>query len=66
MKYFKLKDVHLILDNTSKEVKQKDVKKCAKDLCFLMKNISNSSLVATKNKYMSEKYMKVAKYCESK
>ena len=66
MKFFKLKDVHLIIDNTSKEVKQKDVKKCAKDLCFLMKNISNSSLVATKNKYMSEKYMKVAKYCESK
>ena len=66
MKFFKLNAVHLILDNLSEDVTQKEVKNCARDLCFFMRNISNSSLVSTKNKYLSEKYLKVAKYCEDK
>jgi cyclin B len=64
MKFFKLNGVHLILKNTFSDVKQKDVKNCARDLCFLVKNLSNSSLGATKNKYMSDKYIKVAELCE--
>ena len=64
MKFFKLNGVHLILKNTFLDVKHKDVKNCARDLCFLVKNLSNSSLGATKNKYMSDKYIKVAELCE--
>ena len=37
MKFFKLKDVHLIIDNTSKEVKQKDVKNVLKIYAFWWK-----------------------------
>ena len=65
MKFFKLSGVHLVLENTSKDVKQKEVKDCARELCFLVKNLSNSSLFSAKNKYLSEKYLKVAKYCEN-
>ena len=65
MKFFKLSGVHLVLENTSKDVKQKEVKDCARELCFLVKNLSNSSLCSAKNKYLSEKYLKVAKYCEN-
>ena len=64
MKFFKLDGVHSILENTFSDVKQKEVKNCARDLCFLVKNLSNSPLGATKNKYMSDKYMKVAELCE--
>ena len=65
MKFFKLSGVHLVIENTNIDVKQKEVKDCARELCFLVRNLSSSSLGATKNKYMSEKYLKVAKYCES-
>lgn len=64
MKFFKLSGVHLVIENTNIDVKQKEVKDCARELCFLVRNLSSSSLGATKNKYMSEKYLKVAKYCE--
>ena len=66
MKYYKLDGVHLIIDNRSFDVNQKEVKSCARELCFLLKNLSNSSLVATKNKYMTKKYMNIANLCEGK
>jgi len=64
MKFFNLSGVHLVIENTNVDVKQKEVKDCARELCFLVRNLSTSSLGATKNKYMSDKYLKVAKYCE--
>ena len=66
MKFYKLDGVHLIIDNRSFDVNQKEVKSCARELCILVKNLSNSSLVATKNKYMSKKYMNIANLCEGK
>ena len=66
MKFYKLDGVHLMLDNRSFDVNQKEVKSCARELCFLIKNLSNSSLGATKSKYMSKKYMKIANLCEGK
>ena len=66
MKFFNLKGVHSLLKNTGDNIKQIDVKNCARDLCFLVKNLSNSSLKATKNKYMSDKYMNIAELCEDK
>ena len=64
IQFFKLNGIHLIIDNTNKNVTRKDVKNCAKDLLFLVKNLSKSSLKATKNKYMSNKYMNVAQLWE--
>ena len=66
MKFYKLDGVHLMLDNRSFDVNQKEVKSCARELCFLIKNLSNSSLGATKSKYMSKKYMKIANLCDGK
>lgn len=45
---------------------QKSIKDCARDLCFLVKNLSHSSLSATKNKYTLEQFGKVAKIIEDK
>ena len=47
-----------------KESPQKAIKDCARDLCFLVKNLSNSSLKATKEKYSLEQFGKVAYLCE--
>ena len=66
IKFFNLNGAHLIVENTNQDVKPTDVKDCARDLCFLVKNMWNSSLRATKNKYMSDKYLNVAQLCENK
>ena len=66
IKFFNLNGAHLIVENTNQDVKPADVKDCARDLCFLVKNMWNSSLGATKNKYMSDKYLNVAQLCENK
>jgi cyclin B len=49
-----------------KDSQEKEIKECARELCFLVKNLSNSSLKATKEKYSSEKFGKVAYLCEEK
>ena len=65
IKFFNLNGIHLIVNNTLSDINPNDVKNCAKDLCFFLRNLSNSSLGSTKNKYMSDKYMNVAKLCEN-
>lgn len=66
MKFFHLngyKDLYsskLILANTSEKL----IKECAKDLCILVKNLSNSYLKATKEKYSSKELDNVAKILE--
>ena len=64
IKFFNLNGVNQIINNTYPDIKPKEVKDCARDLCYLVKNLSKSSLVATKNKYISNKYMNVAQLCE--
>jgi len=59
-KFFGLKGSDFIMHNASLDVKYDEVENCANHLCNFMKNLANSTLVAVKNKYMSEKYMKVA------
>ena len=63
-KFFGLNGSNLILENASPEVKSIEVKECAKYLCYFMENLVNSSLVAAKDKYMSDKYLKVAELIE--
>jgi cyclin B len=68
MKFYKMngyKDLYsykMIIGDES----HKDIKECAKDLCFLVKHLSKSSLRATKDKYSLEEYDNVASICESK
>ena len=63
-KFFNLNGVHSILDNTSSEVNHHEVKDCVKHLLFLVKCLSKSSLENIKKKFMSDKYLNVAKLCE--
>ena len=45
---------------------QKTIKECAKVLCFLVKNLSNSTLRAARDKYSLEEFGNVAEICEKK
>ena len=42
---------------------QKIIKDTARELCFLVKNLNSSEFKAIKEKFSSEKYYKVAEYC---
>ena len=65
IKFFNLNGANLIVDNTNQGVNAKEVKDCAKDLCLLMRNLWDSFLRATKNKYFSDKYLNVAQLYEN-
>jgi hypothetical protein len=44
---------------------QKIIKDTARELCFLVKNLNSSEFKSIKEKYLSEKYYKVAEYCNT-
>jgi len=68
MKFFRIngyKDLYsskMVNENSP----QKTIKECAKELCFLVKNLSVSNLKAAKTKYSSAKYSNVASICDEK
>lgn len=68
MKFFRLngyKDLYsskMVNENSP----QKTIKDCAKELCFLVKNLSMSNLKSVKTKYSSAKYNNVASICDEK
>ena len=71
MKFFNIKDyeyLYLINDKNndyiSKENIKTVIKESARNLCFLVKNISQSSLKAVKNKFSLKEYDFVSQYCE--
>ena len=68
MKFFNLnnyKYLYSIIDENNKYIFQQNIiKKSARQLCFVVKNLSQSSLKAVKNKYSLEKFDKVSQYCE--
>ena len=45
---------------------QKIIKECAREVCFLVKNLSQSTLKAVKDKYSLPQFLNVAQYCEQK
>lgn len=68
MKYYNIngyKDLYLC-KIISGESTQKNIKECARDLCYLIKNLSKTSLTSTKIKYSSEEYDNVATLCQEK
>ena len=66
MKFYKMDGYKILY--TSKMIiggeSQKIIKKCARELCFLVKSLSNSPFQAVKNKYSSEQLGNVAAICE--
>ena len=61
-KYKDLYSSNMIIGESPK----KFIKDCARDLCFFVKKLSNSSLKATKDKYSLEEFGKVVYLCEEK
>ena len=65
MKFYKMKEYKdlysfkMIIGDES----HKNIKECTKDLCFLVKNLSKSSLRATIEKYSLEEFGNVAAIC---
>ena len=66
MKFYKLNGYKELYSSNiiSWDSSQKKIKECAKDLCYLVKGLSKSSLKGTKDKYSSEEYDKVVFLCE--
>ena len=68
MKYYNLngyKDLFLC-KLISGDSTQKIIKECARDLCYLVRNLSKTTLRSAKIKYSSEEYNNVATLCEEK
>ena len=61
--YKDLYSPRMILDD---DFPQKTIKECAKNLCFLVKNLSKSTLRAAKDKYSLEEFGNVAELCDNK
>ena len=53
-------------DVIKEECPQKIIKEAAREICFLVKNLSNSNLKAVKDKYSLPQFLNVAQYCEEK
>ena len=68
MKFYNLDEYKDIYSSKiiSDESPHKLIKDCAKDLCYLVKNISKSALTSTKVKYSSQEYDNVVALCEEK
>ena len=66
MKYFQINGYRDLYSAkmTNAEFPQKTTKDCARDLCRFVKNLSNSTLLAAKEKYSSIEHGNVAAICE--
>ena len=59
MKCFNLEGTDLILKNCNFDIKEKEIKNCAKELCFLIKDLFKSSLGVVKNIYVNNIITKI-------
>ena len=59
MKCFNLEGTDLILKNCNFDIKEKEIKNCAKELCFLIKDLFKSSLGVVKNTYVNNIITKI-------
>lgn len=59
MKCFNLEGADLILKNCNFDIKEKEIKNCAKELCFLIKDLFKSSLGVVKNIYVNNIITKI-------
>ena len=68
MKFFGINNYKILYSNDVVRVEcpQKVIKEAAREICFLVKNLSQSSLKAVKEKYSLSQFLNVAQYCEQK
>ena len=68
MKFFGIDNYKILYKNevVNENCPQKAIKEAARDICFLVKNLSQSTLKAVKDKYSLNHFLNVVQYCEQK
>lgn len=68
MKFFGIDNYKILYKNevVKESCPQKVIKEAARDICFLVKNLSQSTLKAVKDKYSLNHFLNVVQYCEQK
>ena len=68
MKFFGIDNYKILYKNevVKENCPQKVIKEAARDICFLVKNLSQSTLKAVKDKYSLNHFLNVVQYCEQK
>jgi cyclin B len=68
MKFFGINNYKILYnsDVVRERCPQKAIKEAAREICFLVKNLSQSTLKAVKDKYSLSQFLNVAQYCEQK
>ena len=68
MKFFGINNYKFLYSNDviKENCPQKIIKEAAREICFLVKNLSQSTLKAVKDKYSLPQFLNVAQYCEQK
>ena len=68
MKFFGINNYKILYNNdvVRERCPQKAIKEAAREICFLVKNLSQSTLKAVKDKYSLSQFLNVAQYCEQK
>jgi cyclin B len=68
MRFFGINNYKCLYSNEviKENCPQKVIKEAAREICFLVKNLSQSTLKAVKDKYSLPQFLNVAQYCEQK
>ena len=68
MKFFGINNYKILYSKevVKEECPQKVIKDAAREICILVKNLSQSTLKAAKEKYSLSQFLNVAQYCEQK
>ena len=68
MKFFAINNYKNLYSNEiiKENCPQKVIKDAAREICFLVRNLSQSTLKAVKDKYSLPQFLNVAQYCEQK
>ena len=68
MKFFGIDNYKILYKNevVKENCPQRVIKEAARDICYLVKNLSQSTLKAVKDKYSLNHFLNVVQYCEQK
>ena len=66
MKFFQMQEYKILYSINGKNslFMQNMIKKSARQLCFLVKNLNQSNIKSLKEKYSLDKFGNVAQYCQ--